>query len=158
MFVVCTQHMIWFSALYDYHSCAKWSCKLTKLITLIKMSPIVILVTKSLCNKIKNLLRHKTSLWTAVSFMGAYTAQCSLLSVGVYYLWQCYCYKYSSCIRSYQLVFISLFFVCHLRELQRYCYVEFGDPLSAQGALNALNNKPVPGTAVSVPVVKELFA
>ena len=34
------------------------------------------------------------------------------------------------------------------RELQRYCYVEFGDPLSAQGALNALNNKPVPGTAV----------
>ncbi|XP_065890119.1 tRNA selenocysteine 1-associated protein 1-like isoform X2 [Dysidea avara] len=33
------------------------------------------------------------------------------------------------------------------QELQRYCYVEFGDPLSAQGALNALNNKPVPGTA-----------
>ena len=151
MFVVCTQHMIWFSALYDFNHCgAKWSCKLTKLITLIKMSPIVIHVTKSLCNKIKNLLRHKTSLLDSSLLI--------LLSAvsypwGVYYLWQCYCYKYSSCVRSYQLVLSHYFFVCHLRELQRYCYVEFGDPLSAQGALNALNNKPVPGTAVSVSVI-----
>ena len=34
--------------------------------------------------------------------------------------------------------------------LKRYCYLDFGDPLSAQGALNALNNKPVPGTSVSI--------
>ena len=34
--------------------------------------------------------------------------------------------------------------------LKCYCYMDFGDPLSAQGALNALNNKPIPGTNVSV--------
>lgn len=34
--------------------------------------------------------------------------------------------------------------------LKRYCYLDLGDPLSAQGALNALNNKPIPGTNVSI--------
>ena len=39
---------------------------------------------------------------------------------------------------------------CCYSVLKRYCYLDLGDPLSAQGALNALNNKPIPGTNVSI--------
>lgn len=47
-------------------------------------------------------------------------------------------------------VIVILFMLVVCSVLKRYCYLDFGDPLSAQGALNALNNKPVPGTNVSI--------
>ena len=56
----------------------------------------------------------------------------SLFEMQLYkYLWEC-------------IVICDV--VCSV--LKRYCYLDFGDPLSAQGGLNALNNKPIPGTNV----------